>query len=130
MTTQNDLKIYVQSLQLAIEESLENLAAKTTSENFDLLVQHGILKNSSYEMLGYLSVLKSQNEDEIAVTVSLDLRAENFELRSDIAKEEIVLAVGPTISLAQSKLQNVDIVSWKIKFEEFMDLCPTMIIQN
>lgn len=80
--------------------------------------------NEAFPMRAYLSIMRSDSGEELAITVDVKIIDDQLLIESDICSDGgAILAEGPSIVLKKvvtDDISNTEVLSWLRKFEEFL----------
>lgn len=121
-----------EDLWVRLNALLETFAEKVTKNDSTLICRVVNTTNKAYLLRGYLSFMKHEDGNEVAITLGVQTNGKELTAVSDVCTDEgVIIADGPSTTISLSGNQpniKVALDEWLDKFGRFLeDVEPTVI---
>lgn len=104
-----------------LENVLQSIAVQLLAKHPGFKFHIGTSENSAFPLRAYLSILKSNDGDELSITVDIKNREDGLLIESDVVGEEgVIVADGPWLELPEDLSEceiQVKVDQWLKSFE-------------
>lgn len=122
-----EMDAFVKRFWGKLEGVLQMLAAQLLAGHADFNFLIGNSSNSVFPLRAYLTLLRSNDGDELSITVDIKRRADGLLIESDIVCEEgVVVADGPSLEL-HGNLSGAEI---QTKVDEWFNAFEVLFVEK
>jgi hypothetical protein len=123
----DDTETFCNSTWHRLECVLQELGVKLLAGREDYICQIGKYSNNTFPLRAYLSILKSKDGDELAITIDAKQVTNGLLIEADVIGENgVIIAEGPSLEL----LGNISDLSIQLKIDEWFDAFEQFLVES